>query len=112
MLEKKRNPNVLKVVSKLERLLKGKINCTDTNIEGRDFYICKNLSKIWDSDKNYVSVCICGGLNGWGKWSNYFKSLSELMEIIENAWEDSFILKVDYDASDDLFYAQVIIKLK
>ena len=112
MLKKKQNPEVLKVIKKLQDIF-SKIDCTETNIGGRNFLILRKYCSLWNWDKNYVSICISGGKNsGVGLWSNYLKSLSEAMKLIEDTWEDSFIEKIDNDTADDIFYATIIIKVR
>lgn len=56
------------------------------------------------------SVRIYGGLNGWGKWSNYFKSLSNFVRNIEQ--DGNFIYPTNsyYDAADDIFNFDFKIK--
>ena len=111
MLKKKQNPDVLKVLKRLPRLLED-IDYRDTNPEGRNFSIIQRRCNLWGWDTSYVSVCISGGCNGCGKWSKYLDTLSQTMKRIESAWEDSFIENIEFDVTDDLFYAQVIIKIK
>lgn len=111
MLKKKQNPDVLKVLKKLPVLLED-IDYRDTNLEGRNFSIIQRRCNLWGWDTNYVSVCISGGCNGCGKWSKYLDTLSQTMKRIESAWEDSFIENIEFDVTDDIFYAQVIIKIR
>lgn len=110
MLKKKQNLEVLKVIYKLKNSIFPGLNYTDTNIESRLLSIIKRRCNLWGWDKNYVSIC-SGGMNGCGKWSKYLDTLSQAMKRIESAWEDSFIENIEFDVTDDIFYAQVIIKI-
>ena len=51
-------------------------------------------------------------MNGCGMWSRYLETLSQAMKLIENAWSDSFIENIDFDVTDDIFYATIIIKIR
>lgn len=109
---KRQNKTVLNVVSDIEELLKG-IDCRETNIEGRDFIVSRNLSRLWAPDRNYACICICGGRNsGRGLWSEYMKSLSEAMRRIEAKYQDVFIDRLENDTADDIFYLYIVIKMK
>lgn len=111
MLKKKQNLEVLRVICKLKKFIFPRLDYTDTNIESRPFGIIQKRCNLWGWDKNYVSICISGGMNGCGKWSKYLDTLSQAMKRIESAWEDSFIENIEFDVTDDLFYAQIIIKI-
>jgi hypothetical protein len=63
--------------------------------------IIKEFSK--DND-GYYSVCISAGMNGRGIWSNYFESLAKLMFQVELFYPDAFLLDINNDAADDIFY--------
>ena len=54
-------------------------------------------------------VCISGGLNGRGIWSNYFETLSKLMFQIELCYPDAYVKKLENDTADDVFYLTVCI---
>lgn len=111
MLKKKQNLDVLRVIYNLPGLLKD-LDYTETNIDGREFSIIQRRCTLWGWDKNYISICFSGGLNGCGRWSNYLNTISQAMKIIENTWFDAFIENIDYDVTDDIFYVTCIIKLK
>lgn len=55
---------------------------------------------------NYVLFKLWGGLNGCGSWSNYFKSLSMLIDTlsIRNVW--CWLVEIENDCVDDVFYAK------
>jgi hypothetical protein len=54
-------------------------------------------------------VCISGGLNGRGIWSNYFETLAKLMYQIELRYPDAYVVKLENDTLDDVFYLTVKI---
>lgn len=54
-------------------------------------------------------VCISGGLNGKGVWSNYFETLAKLMYQIELRYPDAYVVKLENDCLDDVFYLTVKI---
>lgn len=111
MLKKKCDINILKVIKKLENIFCN-IDFTKTNIGGRKFSIIQNKCSLWKWNHNYVSICISGGLNNCGNWSDYLRSLQETIELIENTWEDVFIDKIESDTLDDIFYATIIIRIQ
>ncbi len=110
MLSKRKDPRVMKLVKDLEIKLH-EVDCKKTNIGGSSFRIIRNLSGVWKWNKGYASICISGGLNGCGKWSDYLESINGAMKIIENMQSDSFIENIENDVTDDIFYFNVIIKL-
>ena len=55
------------------------------------------------------TICISGGLNGRGIWSNYFETLSKLMFQIELRFPDAYVVKLENDTLDDVFYLTVKI---
>lgn len=113
MLRKKKNLEVLKVIYKLKNSIFPGLNYTDINTESRPFSIIKRRCNLWGGwDRNYVSICISGGMNGCGMWSRYLETLSQAMRLIENTWSDSFIENIEFDVTDDIFYATIIIKIR
>lgn len=60
-----------------------------------------------DYDRNYYSVTVYGGLNGTGIWSNYFKSLSDLMLRLESKFEDVWVIEFISDCTDDAFGVRI-----
>ena len=104
MLKKKKNPKILRVIKKLELLFSGV-----SFKNGNSFRIILNRSTL---HYDYVSVCISSGLNGWGKWSDYLLSMQEFMKLVEDTWQDSFISDLNYDSCDDIFYFNVMIRVK
>lgn len=53
------------------------------------------------------TVCVSGGLNGRGVWSNYFETLSKLMFQIELRYPDAYVVKLENDTLDDVFYLTI-----
>lgn len=62
-----------------------------------------------DNDyEDYRIVCVCGGENGRGSWSNYFEILAKLMFEIEVKLKDKpIMLNVKNDVADDVFYVYI-----
>lgn len=54
-----------------------------------------------------LTCCICGGLNGCGEWSKYFEDLSDLIRMLYGYFDDIWLIKLDVDVLDDVFYAYV-----
>ncbi len=54
-------------------------------------------------------VCISGGLNGRGIWSNYFETLAKFMYQVELRFPDAYVVKLENDTLDDVFYLTVKI---
>ncbi len=87
------------------------IEIVEKSIESIDTTKCRRLSVVKDlcQEKaeypNYHIICIAGGLNGRGIWSNYFEILAKLMFQIELYFnERPFVLNVENDVADDVFY--------
>jgi len=76
------------------------MNDTRTRLKG----IVDDLST---SSGNHTTICISGGLNGHGVWSDYLVTLSKVMREIEMVYPDSFIEKIENDTLDDVFYAYI-----
>ena len=56
---------------------------------------------------------IYGGLNGPGNWADYFTDLSKLINILKNQYKiDSWLIKLENDPPDDIFYAQIGMRYK
>jgi hypothetical protein len=55
------------------------------------------------------TVCVSGGLNGHGIWSNYFETLSKLMFQIELRYPGAYVTKLQNDTLDDVFYLYIKI---
>ena len=55
------------------------------------------------------TICVSGGLNGHGIWSNYFETLSKLMFQIELRYPGAYVTKLQNDTLDDVFYLYIKI---
>lgn len=64
--------------------------------------IIKEFSK--EDENGYYSICISGGMNGRGIWSNYFEALAKFMFQVELFYPNAFLIKIDNDSLDDVFY--------
>jgi hypothetical protein len=80
-------------------------------IERIDTTKCRKLSVVEglcndDIDyPDYRVVCIAGGINGRGIWSNYLEILGKLMFQIELYFDETpMILNMENDVADDVFY--------
>ena len=85
----------------LQAVIEKIVNHIDTMKIGK-FVVMEDKS---DGDE----VCISGGLNGRGVWSNYFETLAKLMYQIELRYPDAYVVKLENDCLDDVFYLTVKI---
>ena len=85
----------------LQAVIEKIVNHIDTMKIGK-FVVMEDKS---DGDE----VCISGGLNGRGIWSNYFETLSKLMFQVELRYPDAYVVKLENDCLDDVFYLTVKI---
>lgn len=83
----------------LQSVIEEAINNTETMKIGK-FVVIEEKS---EGD----TVCISGGLNGRGIWSNYFETLSKLMFQIELRYPDAYVVKLENDTLDDVFYLTI-----
>lgn len=81
-------------------------------IENVDTTKCRRLSvveSLCNDDIDYPDfrvVCVSGGINGRGIWSNYLEILAKLMFQIELCEDETpMILNIENDVADDVFYA-------
>ena len=58
------------------------------------------------------TVTLCGGLNGSGEWKNYFSDLSQICDTLAEKGFDMWLIKLDNDCLDDIFYATFGISRK
>jgi len=58
------------------------------------------------------TITLCGGLNGCGEWKNYFTDLSKTFEELEKNGFDVWVIKLDNDCADDIFYCKIGINKK
>ena len=85
----------------IQAVVEEAINHTDTMKIG-------NFTVIEDKSEG-DTICLSGGLNGRGIWSNYFEILSKLMFQIELRFPDAYVLKLENDTLDDIFYLTIRI---
>lgn len=57
-------------------------------------------------------VCLTGGLNGCGKWEDYFNDLSKVMSKLENSGYHVWTINLDNDCLDDVFNLKIGIRRK
>lgn len=57
------------------------------------------VSEVFEEPDHYL-VNICGGFNGRGTWMEYLDQLKQIISAFDHAW----ILGLEYDAPDDVWY--------
>lgn len=65
--------------------------------------------KIMEDETDGDTICLSGGLNGRGIWSNYFEVLSKFMFRVELRFPDAYVVKLVNDTLDDVFYLTIKI---
>jgi hypothetical protein len=85
----------------LQAVIEKIVNHIDTMKIGK-FVVMEDKS---DGDE----VCISGGLNGRGIWSNYFETLAKFMYQVELRFPDAYVVKLENDCLDDVFYLTIKI---
>lgn len=55
----------------------------------------------------HYAVVLCGGLNGAGKWTDYIKTLIAVFDILDEKYEDCWLIKLDSDCADDVYTAYI-----
>ena len=93
------------IVSKFPEIMGG-IDTTKINLEGREFHICEDSCR--ETPEGFI-ICISGGLNGRGIWSNYFEILGKLLFQIELRFPDVIVDNLKNDMADDVFYLDILI---
>ena len=58
------------------------------------------------------TITLCGGLNGHGEWYNYFTDLAKLFEELDKNGFNVWVIKLDNDCLDDIFYCTTGISRK
>lgn len=58
------------------------------------------------------TITLCGGLNGAGEWKNYFTDLARIFEELENNDFNVWVIGIDNDCLDDIFYCKIGIDRK
>ena len=62
---------------------------------------------VMEDESEGDEVCISGGLNGRGEWSNYFETLAKFMYQVELRYPDAYVVKLENDCLDDVFYLTI-----
>ncbi len=65
--------------------------------------------EIMEDETEGDTICLSGGLNGRGVWSNYFETLSKFMFRVELRFPDAYVVKLVNDTLDDVFYLTIKI---
>jgi len=60
-----------------------------------------------DSHSHTMMIGISGGLNGPGKWTDYLQDIKELFDALNNIYKDVWLVKLDNDCLDDVWYLVV-----
>lgn len=63
------------------------------------------VSEVFEESDHYL-VNIRGGLNGRGDWMYYLSQLTQIVHAFEEAW----ILGLEYDALDDIWYLSLGVR--
>ena len=58
------------------------------------------------------TITLCGGLNGFGEWKDYFIDLAKIFEELGKNGFDVWVIKLDNDCLDDIFYCRTGISRK
>ena len=58
------------------------------------------------------TLTLRGGLNGCGKWEDYFNDLARIFTKLDEFGYDVWAIKLDNDCLDDIFYCTVGIEKK
>jgi hypothetical protein len=90
----------------VQSALNNQLGLANSNVE---LYTQEEVG-IYDDPFEYYSINFCGGLNGLGMWSSYFETLSGMMAELEEIFEDAWVIALDVDCSDDIFYLTLGIK--
>ena len=99
------------LVNKLDTLLitlKEVIN----KVNNEKTSLSANYTRILEDKNSHVIVEISGGLNGNGKWEDYFEVLSKFCKVArENYGLKIWLIELNNDCLDDIFYAKLGIKM-
>lgn len=66
-----------------------------------------NISLLKDSfkeDASHMTFTVCGGLNGQGRWDDYFRLLSAMTTEFMQHFSDVWVVELKNDCIDDIFY--------
>ena len=61
--------------------------------------------------KSHYVLVLFGGLNGSGKWTNYFQTLINVFDKLDEKCEDCWLIELDNDCADDVYTAYVGVKI-
>lgn len=93
-----------KIIEIIQKAI-SKIDCTKVCHDGGTLTVLED--SFTTTDNGYDSFVIAGGLNGRGIWSNYFEALAKMMFQIELRFPNAFVVKIDNDVVDDVFYITI-----
>lgn len=62
-----------------------------------------------EGNREYYTVTIFGGKNGSGVWSNYLRTLTDLVLRLEAVFDDVWIRKWEIDTADDVFDIEIAV---
>lgn len=103
MLKEKKTSNILnsKDLDKMRYFFKG-------FIKGLDLYRLSLSDFSIVDDLKYAQLEIHGGFNGSGDWSTYFLQMKKIIEL----FEDAYVVKIDIDCPDDVWWVSIKIPAK
>lgn len=62
--------------------------------------------------KSHYVIVLFGGLNGSGKWTNYFQTLINVFDKLDEKCEDCWLIELDNDCADDVYTAYIGLDIK
>lgn len=71
-----------------------------------EFYTSKTSNDGID-EFEVLHVKLFGGMNGWGESKDYLYDLYELIEGLNNNGISAYLVKMDIDSLDDVFYVDL-----
>lgn len=99
------------LVNKLDRILitlKEVIN----EVNNEKVNLSPNYTGILENKGSHVIAEISGGLNGNGKWEDYFEVLSKFCKVAREKYgRKIWLIELNNDCLDDIFYAKLGIKM-
>ena len=78
----------------------------------KSLYNDKSKITVLESDVDEYgtkTITLCGGLNGIGEWKNYFIDLSKIFEELDINGFNVWVIRLDNDCLDDIFYCRIVI---
>ena len=73
----------------------------------------KSRLSVLESFRDYCDTVTCkvaGGLNGCGRWEDYFSDISELVAMVRSEGVNMWLVEGYNDCLDDLFYLKFGLK--